>query len=129
MGVQARAPEILKNLSRLSQTKRAITTVKATIKVRFKFLHHYLIRDLGQPAYRYPSITAFAGYIIKGYEKIRLKQNKISTTQMKGSFWGKDEVISGFSLTLSSPNENIQNSENAIYRTKIKSNTYVSTFM
>lgn len=52
IGVQKREPVIDRNLSRSSHTKRAITTVKATISVRVKFLHHWRFGDLGQPAYK-----------------------------------------------------------------------------
>ena len=127
IGVQVRAPETLKNLSREFQTISATTIDSIMITARFTFLQICRFLVLGQPLYRYPSITELAGKMTRGYEKIRLKMNAISTHQMKICVWGRDWVIRvwmpwGFS-GLKIPNAKIVSSEKIMYSTAIELTT------
>jgi hypothetical protein len=94
IGVHVRAPETLRNLSSEPQTNSATTMDRIMITPRFTFLQICRFLDLGHPLYRYPSITTLAGKMTNGYEKIRLKMNRISTIQTKIYVCGSDWVIS-----------------------------------
>ena len=50
IGVQVTAPLIDKKAPSLSSNSRVTATVKATKRVRLRFLLHCLLRDFGHPA-------------------------------------------------------------------------------
>ena len=87
--------------------------------VRLTFFDICRLRDFGQPLKSQSSITIFAGWMTKGYEKTRLRLKRILTVYVTQLYSGRADVMSG-STILPSPKANTVYRVKPMYRQAIK---------